>query len=667
MSNSTGSGNIAMAGRALPPCPPFMLAAALLLWGYSNGLLLLGIMLAITLEGATLISTKVKLVDTDRNRLCDLTILTLLLLSIQQFYSSPQGAVFNTMRLLPLLLAPILFVQCWSQNGNFRYSSLFWSVRITERRFPQWDYGRINLRLPYVCICLVAASMHVDSGILFVVSACIISVWLLWPQQGYNWQWLVAVSVAMALAIAGQSAVLETREILRPLLHELTANYMKHRRNPWSSKPHLNSISRLKASSRIALRAEPDPNIKLPLLLHEASYDTFSGGRWQNSRKEFTEIDASSSESGIVWQWQSNCVGPTVDIQFRLTDEVSIVPLPHQACLIERLPAVLHRNPYGTARLTFQKGWVNYRSRLDSSSHLGAAAPGDRELHVPANIQQELQQFIQRLGLAQMQPVEAIAALHKHFIGNFKYSIEPQTRFRGNSLIGNFLLHERRGHCEYFATSTTMILRQLGIPTRYAVGFALSEYSPLEGKYIARGRHAHAWTLAWLDGNWQIVDTTPPGFFAIDKEQAPTLQWAFDIIELLLFEEIDIQKLLGTEESQTRNLVLTLLPLSAFLLWRLRRRKNATGSIAGKKFPGYDSPFYEITRWLEKAKGQARPAGQTQRLWIGSNWPELEKGLLPLLALHYRLRFSKGDQSELRQQLHHKCTTWLRQYASGKH
>lgn len=61
--------------------------------------------------------------------------------------------------------------------------------------------------------------------------------------------------------------------------------------------------------------------------------------------------------------------------------------------------------------------------------------------------------------------------------------------------LSTFLLKNRSGHCEYFATATTLLLREVGIPARYAIGFSVSEFSPLENQFIVRGRDSHAWTL----------------------------------------------------------------------------------------------------------------------------------------------------------------------------
>ena len=80
--------------------------------------------------------------------------------------------------------------------------------------------------------------------------------------------------------------------------------------------------------------------------------------------------------------------------------------------------------------------------------------------------------------------------------------------------LSRFLLRTRSGHCEYFATATVLLLRQLGIPARYAVGYAVHEASGRQ--YVVRQRDAHAWCLVWnpTSETWQDFDTTPASWVA---------------------------------------------------------------------------------------------------------------------------------------------------------
>ena len=94
---------------------------------------------------------------------------------------------------------------------------------------------------------------------------------------------------------------------------------------------------------------------------------------------------------------------------------------------------------------------------------------------------------------------------------------------RANTPLTRFLLTSRSGHCEYFATATVLLLRQLGIPARYAVGYYVHE--PAGSGYVVRERDAHAWCLAWnrQTGSWDDFDTTPASWVAIEGAQRVVL------------------------------------------------------------------------------------------------------------------------------------------------
>jgi protein-glutamine gamma-glutamyltransferase len=73
-----------------------------------------------------------------------------------------------------------------------------------------------------------------------------------------------------------------------------------------------------------------------------------------------------------------------------------------------------------------------------------------------------------------------------------------------------FLFVRRAGHCEYFASAMTVMLRSLGIPTRYATGFLPGEFNDVGGDYIVRASDAHAWVEAYFPGyGWITFDPTP--------------------------------------------------------------------------------------------------------------------------------------------------------------
>lgn len=71
-----------------------------------------------------------------------------------------------------------------------------------------------------------------------------------------------------------------------------------------------------------------------------------------------------------------------------------------------------------------------------------------------------------------------------------------------------FLFEHEEGHCEYFASALTVLLRARGIPARLATGFYAEEQGD-EGWIVVRRGNAHAWVEVRTDGGWATLDPTP--------------------------------------------------------------------------------------------------------------------------------------------------------------
>lgn len=75
--------------------------------------------------------------------------------------------------------------------------------------------------------------------------------------------------------------------------------------------------------------------------------------------------------------------------------------------------------------------------------------------------------------------------------------------------VVDFLINRKQGHCEYFASALTLMLRSVGIPARYVNGFKGGKLNEDTGKFEVRQLHAHAWVEAFVDGQWRTLDPTP--------------------------------------------------------------------------------------------------------------------------------------------------------------
>ena len=85
----------------------------------------------------------------------------------------------------------------------------------------------------------------------------------------------------------------------------------------------------------------------------------------------------------------------------------------------------------------------------------------------------------------------------------------PEIPASGDPLT-SFLFDVKAGSCDYFATALTIMLRQIGIPTRMTSGFLAGEYNPVSGSWTVRQHHAHVWIEAWFPPyGWVEFDPTP--------------------------------------------------------------------------------------------------------------------------------------------------------------
>ena len=101
--------------------------------------------------------------------------------------------------------------------------------------------------------------------------------------------------------------------------------------------------------------------------------------------------------------------------------------------------------------------------------------------------------------------------LERYLNTHYAYTLDL-TGPRASDPLANFLFVRRSGHCEYFASAMTVMLRAEGIPARYVTGFLPGEYNDVGGDYIIRQSDAHAWVEVYFPGyGWITFDPTPPG------------------------------------------------------------------------------------------------------------------------------------------------------------
>jgi len=99
--------------------------------------------------------------------------------------------------------------------------------------------------------------------------------------------------------------------------------------------------------------------------------------------------------------------------------------------------------------------------------------------------------------------------------GQFSYSLQMRVVDRSLDPVEDFLINRKAGHCEYYASALTLMLRSIGIPARMVNGFKGGDWNELARVTTVRQKHAHSWVEALIDRDplgrpiWLTLDPTP--------------------------------------------------------------------------------------------------------------------------------------------------------------
>jgi len=101
--------------------------------------------------------------------------------------------------------------------------------------------------------------------------------------------------------------------------------------------------------------------------------------------------------------------------------------------------------------------------------------------------------------------------------GGFGYTLQMDVTDPAIDPVEDFLVNRKQGHCAYFASALTLLLRSIDIPARMVNGFKGGDWNELANVMTVREKYAHTWVEA-LTGSvfqgskiplWITLDPTP--------------------------------------------------------------------------------------------------------------------------------------------------------------
>ena len=255
--------------------------------------------------------------------------------------------------------------------------------------------------------------------------------------------------------------------------------------------------------------------------------DQFDGTTWRSSDPEAQHGQIVSTPAQLAPGLPS---GLAIDQRYRiLTDFVDRwLPMAYPPLTVSVPFGVIRYDPELTAAVapdTFGEGFeYSVRSdlvsptpqELDEVSVVPADLVGigvpDRYTFVPDDVPPAVLQIARAWTENAPTPYRKVLAIQERFVssGSFRYSLDVRPRADANALV-DFLTRTRTGFCQQFAAAMAILVRELGIPARVAVGFRPGSQSG--DTFTVSTEDAHSWVEVLLPGyGWLPFEPTPGGW-----------------------------------------------------------------------------------------------------------------------------------------------------------
>lgn len=647
-----------------PAAPPrLLLGVSLLLWGGICGHPLISLMAAVVIEAAHWTRVRWDFGEIASQRAWKASLILVIFAgAIVWMNSSVFAALPRTIVWLPIALLPLQFVQSYGINRSLSLTSFSHFLR--RRKMHSEQYGlpyrdiRFNFGYVFFVTILIASSLgeHARSPIFFPA----VLILLFWAfYRCFSWKHRLAPIGAIVVIAIATAGGLGGEMLLSYAYQRFVLGNMEYGSLNWArqTRTAIGDLGEIKQSPGIQWRLIPGQG-DLPRLIRVAAYNAYANTYWSTVLPPDEDLANPLKVTGMFEELPS--LGAD-EVDYRVTARADdpdtfmdgsgsynpalpyftlrgsfprkgLLPIPANSASVVQDSQLLEISPFGTLRLDPKHPVTN--AVIRSGDPITTALPPwpdprnpnrpDPDLRIPENEQEAVAQFVDGLGIRDLPLAEKVQTLKQHFNEHFTYTRYLENPRPGSdngraAFITLFLNTTKRGHCEYFATATAFILRECGIPTRYATGFSVVE-TDASGNALLRGTHAHAWTLAWdeVREKWIDIDLTPPDWTGMETPRKSALQPLIDRLQILR-DDILVWR------TQPGNLAIAILImvvplflgalLSGRRLWKSRRRleeqlahskirsapeTTALSDLESLATPhiGPRSPATPLTRWL---------------------------------------------------------------------
>jgi protein-glutamine gamma-glutamyltransferase len=323
----------------------------------------------------------------------------------------------------------------------------------------------------------------------------------------------------------------------------------------FSDNVELGQIGEIKRNSEVVMRVKTGQPVPYPMLRWRGTaLTTFDGRRW--TKPHLHEEVVPPSQDGWIYLIPARQALDTGGAQLHYT--VFLQPIASSAVFTAGEAIAVRGDFSGESSRANHVGPDSYIRRDETGSLLNpfgnysalrymaisrlpaqnlaklratvydyAGEIGEDYLQLPLELDPRIPDLARQVTARANNAYDKARAIEMFLRTRFGYTLNLAGK-PGDDPLANFLFVTRAGHCEYFASAMTILLRTLEIPAREVNGFLPGEYNDLAGDYIVRASDAHSWVEVYFPGSgWVTFDPTPaaPQISGLLSRLAKYIDW----------------------------------------------------------------------------------------------------------------------------------------------
>ena len=636
-------------------------------------------------------------------------------------------ALPNLLTWMPPLLIPMQFIQAFGMRRSLPLHTFSFLAKQHRKRNQRLGLTETAIYLNFGNIYFISTMVGSTLGSRanastwgFLLGIVTLTGWmLLSTTRSRPMALMLALIIASGLAVAGQLGLQRAQDWISGGVGNFDPKF-----NPNTVSTMIGRPGVVQQSSEIVWRLRPYDTNPIPSLLRTATYNTYRTSIWENrlvAITDFKDLDTRETSDGEAFyllkenadQMATRPTLPRFTLRGAAAPETPL-PLPGDAASLRDFSLDgIERNSFGCIRVFPKESVIDGTVLWHAGTNPEKPPILSEDVKIPIFEQKVIHQIAVEIGLV-CEPAmkeqttllrswsaplvstpaqwntrshirsivretdfkrpqsltQKLTLIRDWFQAHFEYS-RNLTIYSSSYVavsptgIAQFLTQVRKGHCEYFASASVLLLREAGVPTRYATGYAVSERDPKRGEFVIRGTHGHAWCRVWDQdaGVWFDFDTTPPDWLGSWKPTISPTQWFDDGLKRYR-EDFFLWR------NRPNNHLAVMLVMSSITLgvgafvakrlWKSKQRVENLARFAAYAGPIIRTPLHDLEPQARKQLGY-RPLGQPYAEWLTRLLPFLSDYsiLIEAIDLHQRLRFDpqpvaaeqKKRLTELTQQL----------------